>query len=63
MAQDPSCRAPHAWEMACPVPPPKKETFKTDPRIATAKWQWKFQSDSLQVYFPLSQLIPSPSTS
>ena len=49
MAQDPACRAPHGWELLCPVPPPKKETYKTDPRIATAKWQFKFLSESLHV--------------
>jgi hypothetical protein len=49
MAQDPNCRAPHAWELSSPVPPPKEETYKTDPRIAKAKWQFKFLSESLRV--------------
>lgn len=34
MAQDPSHRAPLSWEVERPVPPPRTETYDTDPRIA-----------------------------
>lgn len=36
LAQDPSARSPLNWELAAPSPPPRAETFGTDPRIAEA---------------------------
>jgi len=33
LAADPGTRSPRVWEMAMPLPPPRKETCKTDPRI------------------------------
>lgn len=37
MAQDPANRAPLSWEIERPVPPPRTETYLTDPRIAEAQ--------------------------
>ena len=37
MAQDPSMRAPLSWEVERPVPAPRTETYRTDPRIAEAQ--------------------------
>jgi hypothetical protein len=34
LAQDPANRAPLTWECMFPSPPPRAETFATDPRIA-----------------------------
>ena len=34
LAQDPANRAPLTWEAMFPSPPPRAETFTTDPRIA-----------------------------
>ncbi len=34
LAQDPANRAPLTWEVTFPSPPPRTETFLTDPRIA-----------------------------
>lgn len=34
LSQDPAHRAPSSWEVAQPVPPARRETFYTDPRIA-----------------------------
>jgi hypothetical protein len=34
LAQDPANRAPLTWEITYPSPPPRMETFETDPRIA-----------------------------
>ncbi|MBM3131439.1 MAG: sulfotransferase [Chloroflexi bacterium] len=34
MAQGPNLRTPLSWEVARPIPPPEKETYETDPRIA-----------------------------
>ena len=34
LALDPALRAPQTWEVAAPVPPPRPETYTTDPRIA-----------------------------
>jgi len=33
LAQDPANRAPLTWEVMFPSPPPRTETFETDPRI------------------------------
>jgi hypothetical protein len=37
MATRPGARAPLHWEMAEPTPPPRRETFQDDPRIARAQ--------------------------
>jgi hypothetical protein len=37
LAQDPAHRAPLAWEVKRPCPPPETATFETDPRIAEAE--------------------------
>jgi hypothetical protein len=34
LAQDPANRTPLSWEVARPCPPPERETYETDPRIA-----------------------------
>jgi hypothetical protein len=34
MAQDPATRVPMTWEVHRPWPPPERETYDTDPRIA-----------------------------
>ena len=36
LAQDPAHRVPQTWEVDAPVPPPRTETYATDPRIAEA---------------------------
>jgi hypothetical protein len=36
LAQDPALRAPMAWELRYPSPPPERATRETDPRIAKA---------------------------
>ena len=36
LAQDPALRAPLTWEVAEPIPPPRTETYLTDPRIEAA---------------------------
>ena len=36
LAQDPASRAPLTWETMFPSPPPRAESFTTDPRIAVA---------------------------
>jgi hypothetical protein len=34
LAQDPDHRVPQTWEVDQPLPPPRTETYRTDPRIA-----------------------------
>jgi len=36
LAQDPDHRVPQTWEVDQPLPPPRTETYLTDPRIAEA---------------------------
>ncbi|MFZ1863756.1 MAG: sulfotransferase [Polyangiales bacterium] len=38
--QDPVNRAPMTWEVHIPHPPPQRETFETDPRIAEVEKQF-----------------------
>lgn len=40
MAQDPSMRAPLSWEVDFPVPAPRTETYRSDPRIAESQAQF-----------------------
>ena len=40
LAQDPANRAPLAWEVQFPYPPPQSATFDTDPRINKARTQF-----------------------
>ncbi|MEZ5168947.1 MAG: sulfotransferase [Acidimicrobiales bacterium] len=37
LAQDPAFRVPLTWEVADPIPPPRTETYATDPRIAASE--------------------------
>lgn len=37
LAQDPANRAPQCWEVQYPSPPPKPDTYTTDPRISQAE--------------------------
>jgi hypothetical protein len=37
LAQDPSSRSPLRWEVERPSPPPRADTFDTDPRIALSQ--------------------------
>lgn len=37
LAQDPVCRPLNVWETMQPAPPPRLETYQTDPRIAMAR--------------------------
>jgi hypothetical protein len=37
LAQDPTCRPLMVWETMNPAPPPRPETYTTDPRIAVAR--------------------------
>ncbi|MDZ4683875.1 MAG: sulfotransferase, partial [Planctomycetaceae bacterium] len=39
LAQDPACRPLMYWETMSPAPPPRPETYATDPRIAQARRQ------------------------
>jgi hypothetical protein len=42
LGQDPQSRVPQAWEVMYPSPPPTRETYDTDPRIAQATRQLRW---------------------
>src|SRR5262245_8473647 len=42
LAQDPDTRAPQAWEVMYPSPPPTRATYETDPRIERAARQLRW---------------------
>ena len=37
LAADPDTRSPRVWEMSMPMPPPRRESYWTDPRIDIAR--------------------------
>lgn len=37
LAQDPAARSPQSWEAGAPSPPPRAESYASDPRIAAAQ--------------------------
>ncbi|MGE0385826.1 MAG: sulfotransferase [Gammaproteobacteria bacterium] len=39
LAQDPAVRSPQMWELSAISPPPRTETYRTDPRIAAGQAQ------------------------
>lgn len=47
LAQDPDSRAPLTWETMFPSPPPRTETFTTDPRIAACAATFPAQEEQL----------------
>ena len=42
LAEDPGSRVAQAWEVMCPSPPPTRERYETDPRIARAARQLRW---------------------
>ena len=61
LAQDPSLRTPLSWEVARSCPPPERDTYDTDPRIAEVEAQFA-RTDRLIPEFkkmhPLGALLP-----
>jgi hypothetical protein len=51
LALDPGMRAPLLWELWNPSPPPQRETYETDPRIAVTQRR-------LQIVRQMAPLIP-----
>jgi len=49
LSQDPANRPPLSWEVEWPVPPPKPETYETDPRIR----------DGEKLFSNLDRLVPT----
>ncbi|GLH76205.1 hypothetical protein SSBR45G_11130 [Bradyrhizobium sp. SSBR45G] len=44
LALDPRARAPRLWELQEPSPPPRPETYQTDPRIGRLRAQSEFRA-------------------
>jgi hypothetical protein len=44
LARDPNARAPRLWELQESSPPPRPETYETDPRIRRLEMQLSFQT-------------------
>jgi len=42
LAQDPANRVPRTWEMLTPSPPPERNTYESDPRIAMTERQLRW---------------------
>jgi len=58
MAQVTGARTPMFWEMSLPSPPPRAETFTSDPRVATVQAMVDQLPDSFQQRHPLAALRP-----
>ncbi|MDB5968004.1 MAG: hypothetical protein JWQ90_454 [Hydrocarboniphaga sp.] len=58
---DPAHRVPRMWEIYRSVPPPQRETYETDPRIAEVQQLLKsdgFDSEALQATHPFDSRLP-----
>lgn len=61
LAADPGTRSPRFWEMTIPSPPPRKDTYETDPRIAMIEEDMEssgFFTDELMAIHPFSASAP-----
>jgi hypothetical protein len=61
MAADPSLRAPEAWELLRPVPPPEPDSFDHDPRIEAVSDELLFpqtRSSNLRAIHTYSARMP-----
>jgi hypothetical protein len=61
LACDPSNRVPSHWETQWPDPPPRRETYDTDPRIAEAVTYFGHMdklAPTLQAIHPVGALLP-----
>ena len=58
LAQDPAARSPLNWELADPSPPPRAETFATDPRIARAEAAAQRLDPDFRALHPVGALLP-----
>lgn len=56
LAQDPAHRAPLAWEVKQPVPPPEAESFETDARIEPAERAVRLWCDVVPEYDAMHEL-------
>ncbi len=61
LSQDPSRRVPLSWEVVYPVPPPRAESYATDPRIEKTRKRFA-QTDTmvpdLKAIHPVEALLP-----
>lgn len=61
LASDPAHRVPRMWEMYRSVPPPRRETYDSDPRIAEVQQLLKhdgFDAQALQATHPFDAQLP-----
>jgi hypothetical protein len=56
LAQDPAHRAPLAWEVRHPCPPPETATHDSDPRIAAAEEEVRFWCEVVPEYDSMHEL-------
>lgn len=55
LAQDPTTRAPAAWELMYSVPAPRTETYESDPRIALADREVRFWDEITPEYLTMHE--------
>ena len=56
LAQDPQHRVPQTWEVDAPLPPPRTETYLTDPRIAAAEATFELVDSVIPEFRAVHQL-------
>lgn len=62
LSQDPQFGSPASWEVMFPSPPPERETYRTDPRIARAHHlltQWNRVTPTYQTMHEMGATIPT----
>ena len=56
LAQNPALRSPLQWEVVRPSPPPRAETYRTDPRIALARREMDGDREMLKLHIQDAEL-------
>ena len=56
LAQNPALRAPLQWEVSRPSPPPRAETFRSDPRIALSRREMGGDREMLKLHIQDAEL-------
>ncbi|MGJ4902563.1 sulfotransferase family protein [Bradyrhizobium sp. HKCCYLS2058] len=59
LALDPQARAPRLWELQEPSPPPRRETYETDPRIDRLRVHADFRSAVMPDLHKIHEFAPA----
>lgn len=58
LAQDPAVRSPQSWEVTFPSPPPREDTYASDPRIAQSQAQIETLDPAFRAMHAMAATMP-----